>query len=84
MAEESGPPTGGEWLRQVVTGYNAYHAMAADILALQTFRDCVIKLWQRSRPRLGQRDKKTRYGDLRGQISLSPSWFLNPNLLEDT
>jgi RNA-directed DNA polymerase len=49
----------GEWLRQVVTGYFAYHAVPTNIRALQTFRDCVVRLWRRSLRRRGQRDKTT-------------------------
>ena len=49
----------GDWLRQVVTGYFAYHAAPTNIRALQTFRDCVIRLWRRSLRRRGQRDKTT-------------------------
>jgi hypothetical protein len=52
-------PRQGEWLRQVVTGYFAYHAVLTNIRALQTFRDCVVRLWQRSLRRRGQRDKTT-------------------------
>jgi RNA-directed DNA polymerase len=52
-------PRQGEWLRQVVTGYFAYHAVPTNIRALQTFRDCVVRLWQRSLRRRGQRDKTT-------------------------
>ncbi|HEV2038969.1 MAG TPA: group II intron reverse transcriptase/maturase [Casimicrobiaceae bacterium] len=52
-------PRQGEWLRQVVTGYFAYHAVPTNIRTLQTFRDCVLKLWRRSLRRRGQRDKTT-------------------------
>jgi group II intron reverse transcriptase/maturase len=49
----------GEWLRQVVTGYFAYHAVPTNIRTLQRFRDCVMKLWRRSLRRRGGRDKTT-------------------------
>jgi RNA-directed DNA polymerase len=52
-------PQQGKWLRQVVTGWNAYHAVPTNIRALQTFRDGVVKLWRRSLRRRGQRDKTT-------------------------
>jgi hypothetical protein len=52
-------PRQGEWLRQVVTGYFAYHAVPTNIRALQIFRDCVVRLWRRSLRRRGQRDKTT-------------------------
>jgi RNA-directed DNA polymerase len=52
-------PRQGESLRQVVTGYFAYQAMPTNIRALQTFHDCVVRLWRRSLRRRGQRDKTT-------------------------
>jgi RNA-directed DNA polymerase len=52
-------PQQGKWLRQVVAGWNGYHAVPTNIRALKTFRDCVIWLWRRSLRRRGQRDKTT-------------------------
>ena len=52
-------PRQGEWLQQVVAGYFAYHAVPTGIRALQTFRDCVVRLWRRSLRRRGRRDKTT-------------------------
>jgi len=52
-------PQQGEWLRQVVSGWFNYHAVPTNIRALQTFRDCVLRIWQRSLRRRGQRDKTT-------------------------
>jgi group II intron reverse transcriptase/maturase len=52
-------PRQGEWLRQVVTGYFAYHAVPTNIQALKTFRYCIVGLWRRSLLRRGQRDKTT-------------------------
>jgi hypothetical protein len=52
-------PRQGEWLRQVVIGWNAYHAVPTNIRALQTFRDCITELWRQSLRRRGQRDKTT-------------------------
>jgi RNA-directed DNA polymerase len=52
-------PRQGEWLRQVITGWNAYYAVPTNSRTLQTFRDCVVKLWRRSLLRRGQRDKTT-------------------------
>jgi hypothetical protein len=52
-------PQQGGWLRQVVTGYLAYHAVPVNIRALQIFRDCVVDRWRRSLRRRGQRDKTT-------------------------
>src|SRR5271165_2543456 len=52
-------PRQGEWLRGVVSGWFAYHAVPTNTRALQTFRDCVIRLWRRALRRRGQRDRTT-------------------------
>ena len=52
-------PQQGEWLRQVVSGWFNYHAVPTNIRALRTSRDCVLRIWQRSLRRRGQRDKTT-------------------------
>ena len=52
-------PRQGEWLRGVVSGWFNYHAVPTNTRSLQTFRDCVIRLWLRSLRRRGQRDKTT-------------------------
>ncbi|HET7446960.1 MAG TPA: group II intron reverse transcriptase/maturase [Methyloceanibacter sp.] len=52
-------PRQGEWLRQVITGWNVYHAVPTNIRALRTFRDRVMELWRQSLRRRGQRDKTT-------------------------
>jgi len=52
-------PRQGKWLRQVITGWNNYHAVPTNIRALRTFRDCVVDLWRHSLRRRGQRDKTT-------------------------
>jgi group II intron reverse transcriptase/maturase len=52
-------PQQGEWLRQVVSGWFNYHAVPTNIRALRTFRDCVLRILQRSLRRRGQRDKTT-------------------------
>jgi group II intron reverse transcriptase/maturase len=52
-------PTQGEWLRQVVTGWNAYHAVPTNSRALQTFRDGVVWLWLRTLRRRSQRGGMT-------------------------
>ena len=52
-------PKQGGWLRQVITGWNAYHAVPTNSRALQTFRDAVIWLWLRALRRRSQRDGMT-------------------------
>ncbi|WP_237077285.1 group II intron reverse transcriptase/maturase [Myxococcus xanthus] len=50
-------PEQGAWLRAVVRGYFAYHAVPTNGRALLSFRTQVIRLWQRSLRRRGQRDR---------------------------
>jgi RNA-directed DNA polymerase len=50
----------GAWLRQVVTGYFAYHAVPNNIQALSAFRRGVRWLWWRSLRRRSQKDRTTR------------------------
>jgi RNA-directed DNA polymerase len=50
----------GAWLRQVVTGYFAYHAVPNNIQALSAFRRGVRWLWWRSLRQRSQKDRTTR------------------------
>jgi hypothetical protein len=50
----------GAWLRQVVTGYFAYHAVPNNIQALYAFRRGVRWLWWRSLRHHSQKDRTTR------------------------
>jgi RNA-directed DNA polymerase len=52
-------PQQGDWLRQVVGGFFAYHAVPTIGRALQAFREHVKTLWYRTLKRRGQRDKTT-------------------------
>jgi group II intron reverse transcriptase/maturase len=49
----------GSWLRQVVRGYFAYHAVPTNSTALSEFRGIVLWHWLRALRRRGQRDKTT-------------------------
>jgi group II intron reverse transcriptase/maturase len=49
----------GAWLRQVVTGFFAYHAVPTNHAALSAFRHHVTDLWRRTLRRRGQRDATT-------------------------
>src|SRR5215472_10508690 len=49
----------GKWLRQVVTGFFAYHAVPTNARALGAFRYHVIDLWRRSLRRRSQKDHLT-------------------------
>ena len=48
-------PEQGAWLRQVVKGFFAYHAVPTNIAALAAFRDHVTRLWWRALRRRSQR-----------------------------
>jgi len=52
-------PEQGRWLRQVVTGFFAYHAVPTNYRALQTFRNNVTDLWRRALRRRSQKDRTT-------------------------
>jgi len=49
----------GSWLRHVVRGYFAYHAVPTNSVALSEFRRVVAWHWLRALRRRGQRDKTT-------------------------
>ena len=50
-------PEQGKWLRQVVRGYFAYHAVPTNLSALGAFRYYVGRLWLRTLRRRSQKDK---------------------------
>jgi hypothetical protein len=50
-------PEQGKWLKQVVTGYFAYHAVPTNSRALDAFRYHVTELWRRSLRRRSQKDR---------------------------
>ncbi len=52
-------PEQGKWLRQVVSGFFAYHAVPTNSRALHTFRHLVTDLWRRSLQRRSQKDRMT-------------------------
>ena len=49
-------PEQGRWLKQVVTGFFAYHAVPTNGAALSAFRYHVTNLWRRSLRRRSQKD----------------------------
>jgi hypothetical protein len=52
-------PDQGQWLRQIVTGYLADHAVPTNARALGRFRNKVIDLWRRTLRRRSQKDRTT-------------------------
>ena len=49
-------PEQGEWLRQVVRGYFAYHAVPTNFPSLGAFRGHIVRLWLRVLRRRSQKD----------------------------
>jgi len=52
-------PEQGKWLKSVVTGYYAYHAVPTNVRALGRFRYHVMRLWLRTLRRRSQKDNMT-------------------------
>lgn len=50
-------PEQGRWLKQVVSGFFAYHAVPTNSRALQAFRNAVVDLWRRTLQRRSQKDR---------------------------
>jgi RNA-directed DNA polymerase len=59
-------PEQGKWLRQVVTGYFAYHAVPTNGHAIMAFRFHVTDLWRRTLKKRSQKDT-------------TPDWPLSTN-----
>jgi hypothetical protein len=67
----------GRWLRLVVRGYFAYHAVPTNIASLSAFRQHVVDLWRRALKRRSQKDCTTW-----GRIAVLAAEFLPaPRLL---
>lgn len=52
-------PEQGRWLKAVVTGFFAYHAVPTNMRALGAFRHHVTDLWRRTLRRRSQKDRLT-------------------------
>ena len=59
MAHAPADSRTGEWLKQVVTGYFAYHAVPTNTGHSDAFRHHVSDLWRRSLRRRSQKDGTT-------------------------
>ena len=70
-------PEQGRWLKQVVTGFLAYHAVPTNGAALSTFRYHVTDLWRRSLQRRSQRDGCT----WKRMRKLGDAWLPQPRIL---
>lgn len=70
-------PEQGRWLRAVVTGYFAYHAVPTNSRALGAFHHHVTDLWRRSLRRRGQRGGLT----WNRVTKLAGDWLPRPRIL---
>ena len=70
-------PEQGSWLRHVVTGYFAYHAVPTNAPALSAFRYHVSQLWLRSLKQRSQRSAIT----WRLMAKLEAQWLPTPRIL---
>jgi RNA-directed DNA polymerase len=70
-------PEQGKWLRAVVTGYFAYHAVPTNSRALGTFRHYVTVLWRRTLRRRSQKDGLT----WPRMTKLAAAWLPSPRVL---
>jgi len=70
-------PEQGRWLRAVVTGYFAYHAVPTNGRSLGAFRYHVVDLWRRTLRRRSQKDDTT----LDRMASIAAVWLPTPRIL---
>jgi hypothetical protein len=70
-------PEQGWWLKQVVTGFLAYHAVPTNSAALGAFRYHVTCLWRRSLRRRSQKDGFT----WSRMAKLVDDWLPQPRIL---
>ena len=70
-------PEQGHWLRQVVTGFFAYHAVPTNSAALETFHHYVTDLWRRSLQRRSQKDRMR----WERMAMLAHDWLPKPRIL---
>jgi len=70
-------PAQGNWLKQVVTGFFAYHAVPTNFRALSAFRHYVTDLWRRALRRRSQKDAMT----WTRVAKLADAWLPKPRIL---
>jgi group II intron reverse transcriptase/maturase len=70
-------PEQGRWLKAVVTGYFAYHAVPTNYRALGAFRHHVTNLWRRTLRRRSQKDAMT----WERIAKLTDAWLPKPRIL---
>jgi len=70
-------PEQGRWLKAVVTGFNAYHAVPTNARALGAFRYHVSELWRRTLRRRSQKDGMTHHR----MAKIADAWLPSPRIL---
>jgi RNA-directed DNA polymerase len=70
-------PEQGKWLKQVITGYFAYHAVPTNSAALVTFRDQIIARWRWVLHRRSQKSALT----WTRMTKLANDWLPKPRIL---
>ena len=70
-------PEQGAWLKAVVTGYFAYHAVPTNMRALSAFRYHVTDLWRRTLRRRSQKDGLT----WERMTQIAANWLPSPRIL---
>jgi group II intron reverse transcriptase/maturase len=70
-------PVQGAWLRRVVTGFFAYHAVPTNSRALGAFRYHVTDLWRRTLRRRSQKDRMT----WERMARIADTWLPKPRIL---
>ena len=70
-------PDQGKWLRQVVSGYFAYHAVPTNSRSLGAFRHHVVDLWRRTLQRRSQKDRTT----WKRIAKIADAWLPKPHVL---
>src|SRR5437870_13763732 len=75
-------PEQGRWLKQVVTGFFAYHAVPTNAKALSAFRHYVTDHWRRTLRRRSQKDHLTwvRITKIAASATSHPSSLARPTL----
>ena len=70
-------PDQGRWLKQVVRGFFAYHAVPTNSRALVAFRHHVTNLWRRTLQRRSQKDRLT----WERITKIADAWLPQPRIL---
>jgi hypothetical protein len=70
-------PEQGKWLRSVMTGYFAYHAVPTNMRSLQKFRHRVTVAWRQTLRRRSQKDGM----NWQRMMQIADAWLPMPHIL---